>query len=87
MDKTDLYWQRRLGDMERRIERLEAKLSAFEQNPMNVGEYYTVDQFAAALHVSPLTIRRRIQAGVINAEKVGKIWRIPKTELKEIFEP
>lgn len=86
MDKTDLYWQRRLGEMERRIEKLEAQVNAYQQNPLNIGEYYTVPQFAVAMHVSELTIRRRIQSGVISAVKVGKTWRIPKSELTQIFE-
>lgn len=86
MDKSDLYWQRRLVEVERRIEKLEAELLAQQQNPMNVGDYYTVDQMAVALSVCPLTIRRRIKQGLINAVKVGKTWRIPRSELKEIFE-
>lgn len=86
MEKSDLYWQRRISDIERHVERLEAELAAFRQNPQNVGDYYTVDQMAKALNVCPLTIRRRISAGVINAVKVGKTWRIPKDELKEIFD-
>ena len=86
MDKTDLYWQRRLGEMERRVEKLEAELLAMRANPLNVGDYYTVDQMAVALNVCPLTIRRRIKQGLIEAVKVGKTWRIPRNELKEIFE-
>lgn len=83
MDKTDLYWQRRLGEIERRVERLEAEIRAV---PLNAGDFYTVDQFAKALCVRPITIRRRIKQGMIDAVKVGKTWRIPRSELKEIFE-
>ena len=86
MDKTDLYWQRRLGEMERRVEKLEAELLAMRANPLNVMDYYTVDQMAVALNVCPLTIRRRIKQGLIEAVKVGKTWRIPRNELKKIFE-
>jgi len=86
MDKQDLYWQRRLVELERKVELLDAEVNAFRQNPMNVGDYYTVDQMASALDVCPLTIRRRIKQGAINAVKVGKTWRIPRNELKEIFE-
>ena len=85
MDRTDLYWQRRLGEMERRIERIEAELLANRANPMNTGDYYTVPQLASALNVCELTIRRKIRSGTITAVKVGKTWRIPKTELDEIF--
>jgi len=86
MDKTDLYWQRRMVELERRIEKLEAELNALRKNPMNMGDYLTVDQMAAALNVCPLTIRRRIKQGAINAMKVGKTYRIPKSELSSIFE-
>lgn len=86
MDRTDLYWQRRLGELERRIEKLEAELSATKVNPANRSEFYSIDEFAAALGVHRLTISRRIKNGVINAVKVGKTWRIPKSELEKIFE-
>lgn len=86
MDRTDLYWQRRLGELERRVEKLEAELSANKINPDNRSECYSIDEFAAALGVHRLTISRRIKSGVINAVKVGKTWRIPKSELEKIFE-
>lgn len=86
MDKADLYWQSRLRDLERRIERLEAEALARKANPNNDSDCYTINEFAKALGVSRLTISRRIQNGVISAVKVGKTWRIPKTELIKIFE-
>lgn len=86
MDKADLYYVRKMGELERRVEKLEAELLAMRANPLNVGDYYTVDQMAVALNVCPLTIRRRIKQGLIEAVKVGKTWRIPRTEMKEIFE-
>ena len=43
-DKTWLYWQRRLVEAERRIEKLEAQQNAFMVE--NVGDYLTVDQMA-----------------------------------------
>ena len=86
MDKADLYWQRRLGELERRIEKLEAENLARRVNPTNNSEYYSIKEFAAALGVSRLTITRRIADGKIDAEKVGRTWRIPKTELHQIFE-
>ena len=85
-DKQLLYWQRRLCEAERRIEKLEAELNAFMVNPLNIGDYLTVDQMASALDVKPITIRRRIKQGAIRAQKVGKSWRIPRNELSEIFE-
>lgn len=86
MDRTDLYWQRRLGELERRLERVEAELAALQANPMNDGDYYTIDQMAKALGVHRLTVSRRIKSGLIKANKVGKTWRIPKEELKQIFD-
>jgi len=83
---SDLYTLRRLGELERRIEKLEAKISAFQRNPLNDGDYYTIDQMAAALGVHRLTVSRRIKAGIIDAQKVGKTWRIPKDELEKIFD-
>jgi excisionase family DNA binding protein len=41
---------------------------------------------AKALNVSPLTVRRKIQSGQITAQKIGKYWKIPKTELDQIFD-
>ena len=86
MDKTDLYWQSRLGSLERRMEKIEAQMNAYSKNPLNIGDYYTVPQMAVAIHVSELTVRRKIQNGTLKAVKVGKAWRIPKTELEEVLE-
>lgn len=83
-EKTWLYWQRRLVEAERRIEKLEAQQNAYMVE--NVGDYLTVDQMARALDVKPITIRRRIKSGAIRAQKIGKTWRIPRNELTEIFE-
>jgi len=85
-DKRDLYWQARLRDVERRIERLEAKLMAKEVSPNNDSDFYSLEEFAHALGVHRITITRKIKAGQIKAVKVGRYWRIPKTELEEIFE-
>ena len=86
MEKSDLYWQRRLYELERKVDKLEARLSAFESDPDKTGDCYTVKQFAKALGCCDLTIRRRLESGVIVGTKVGRSWRIPKTELEKIFE-
>ena len=86
MEKADLYWQRRLYDLERKVDKLEAKLTALETNPDQIGDYYTVKQFAKAMGCCDLTIIRRLNAGVIAGEKVGRSWRIPKTEMNKIFD-
>ena len=84
MDKRELYWQSRLRELERRIEKLEAE--ALARSSTDDRDCYTINEFANALGVSRLTISRRIQAGVISAVKVGRNWKIPKTELQRIFE-
>ena len=86
MDKNDLYWQRRILQIERRVEKLEAEISAMRVNPANHADYYTINEFANALGVNRVTVSRRIDKGIINAVKIGKTWRIPKSELDQIFE-
>lgn len=86
MDKDAIYLNRRITELERRLEKVEAELLANRANPLNIGDYYTVNQLASALHVCDLTVRRKIQNGAITAVKVGKSWRIPKTELEKVFE-
>ena len=86
MEKSDLYWQRRLGEMERRIEKLEAQMMAQLTNPTNHSDYYSINELAEALGVCRLTVSRMIRRGVIDAIKVGKTWRIPKSELNKIFD-
>lgn len=83
MDKQDVYLMRRMTSLERRLEFLEAKVSALEANPINTGDFYTVPQFAKAMNCCELTIRRQIRSGILKGVKVGKYWRIPKSELKE----
>lgn len=72
--------------MERRLEKVEAQLEALKSNPTNDGETYSVKEFAKALGVCQLTVRRKIDSGEIKGRKIGKYWRIPKEELSRIFE-
>ena len=85
-ERSDLYWQRRLGELERRLEKVEAQLEALKVNPDNTGETYGVKEFAKALGVCELTVRRKLDIGEIKGRKIGKYWRIPKEELSRIFE-
>ena len=50
-------------------------------------EFVTVNQTAELLGVSRLTIRRRISDGTINAYRVGRFIRIPRTELDKLLSP
>lgn len=86
MDKRELYWQSRLSRLERRIDCLEARLNARDINPNNFGDYYTVNEAAAALQVNRQTIIRRIESGRLDGKKIGKTWRIPKSEITGIFD-
>jgi len=85
-ERSDLYWQRRLGELERRLEKVEAQLEALRVNPGNDGETYSVKEFAKAMGVCDLTIRRKLDSGEIKGTKMGRNWRIPKSELNRIFE-
>lgn len=86
MTGSDLYWQRRLGELERRIEKLEAETAAIKRAPTNNSDYYSVEEMATALGVNRVTVVRKIQDGTIQAYKVGRRWKIPKSELEKIFE-
>lgn len=86
MDKSDLYFQRRLGELERRIEKVEARMSALETDPTNNSDYYSIKEFMNAMGISRATVTRKIKDGKINAYKVGRAVRIPKTELDQIFD-
>ena len=82
----ELYWIKRINELEQRIEKLEAQTSARAIDPTNDSETYSISEFASALRVSRLTISRRIKNGTIQAFKIGRNWKIPKTELQKIFE-
>lgn len=47
---------------------------------------YTLDEIAAPLRVSPMTIRRRIAEGQLNAFRVGRRWLVKQSERDAYFE-
>ena len=51
---------------------------------LSIPKSVTVDELAQACRVSPITIRRRIDAGEIRAFRVGRSVRIPVAELERI---
>ena len=42
---------------------------------------YTIPEVAEMLRINPTTVNRLIHLGKISAYKIGKLYRIPKTEL------
>lgn len=50
-------------------------------------EYLTVEEAAAKLKVTPVTIYRMARRGKLPAVKVGKAWRISRKKLEALFEP
>lgn len=56
---------------------------------MYMKEFYTVDELAEKLRVTPFTIRRAIRAGRIQAFRPGmgkkSAYRIPATEIDRIM--
>ena len=47
--------------------------------------YYTVEQVASFIDMHPKTVRRYIQSGKINANKVGSQYRISQSELNSFI--
>lgn len=84
--KKELYWQTRIREIEQRLYRCEAELRALQERPNNASDYYTLGEAATALGVDKQTIRRWWQKGKIKAFKEGRVVRIPKSEILEIFE-
>ncbi len=52
----------------------------------NKQEFYLVDELANALRVSHMTIYRYIKSGKVKAYKIGKEFRIGKSEFKKFLD-
>ena len=48
-------------------------------------ELITVEQAAAYLQVAPVTVYRMLDAGKLPAAKVGRMWRIRKTDVDKFI--
>ncbi len=44
-------------------------------------QYYTIKEFSEINNITPDTVRQRIYRGTTKAEKFGKFWLIPTTEV------
>lgn len=53
---------------------------------MEKQEFYTAEEVAEMLKVNIMTIYRYIKAGKIKAHKIGKNFRIEKTEFEAFLE-
>ena len=52
-----------------------------------MAEYYTTEQISKILGIkNPITVRRWIMRGWITAIKIGKEYRITKTDLEKFLE-
>ena len=47
-------------------------------------EYLTVRQVAERLQVHENTVLRWLQEGVLKAQRYGRLWRIPASELDKV---
>lgn len=52
----------------------------------DTGNWLTVDEAAARLRVSPRTMRKWAQTGVIGAWKAGRDWRISPDDLQRFID-
>ena len=52
---------------------------------MNKNEFYLVEELAEKLRVSKMTIYRYIKAGKVKAYKIGKEFRIDKSEFNNFL--
>jgi excisionase family DNA binding protein len=53
--------------------------------PRDGKSYYTVDTLAAEVDVHPSVIYRMLAAGQLPYVRVGRLYRIPKRPLAELF--
>jgi len=52
---------------------------------MTKDEYYTVEELATKLKLNKMTIYRYIKAGRLKAHKIGKEFRIERTEFERFL--
>lgn len=48
-------------------------------------DFLTVKEFAEAVGVSILTVKRWLYSGQIKGKKFGRFWRIDKSELAKVL--
>jgi len=50
-----------------------------------IEQYFTVEEVAGLLRVDPRTIRARIKEGTLRASKIGRHFRIAKSDLNSFL--
>lgn len=56
------------------------------EQPQDLEElYYTIDETAELLKVHANTIRHMIKDGRLKAQQLGRIWRIERKEIDNMF--
>ena len=65
----------RITELEMRIERLEEMIS--QSQKVERKPFYSINEFAELMSVTPQTIYNKVHSGEISAVKIGKSWRIP----------
>ena len=65
----------RITELEMRIDRLEELISRFQK--VDHKPFYSINEFADLMSVTPQTIYNKVHSGEISAVKIGKSWRIP----------
>lgn len=48
-------------------------------------DFLTVKEFAEAVGVTVLTVKRWLYSGQIEGKKFGRLWRIDKSELDKVL--
>ena len=81
-DKELSYWKSKISEMEMRIERLEEDLAKAQIIAANKDDFYTIDEYADIMKLCTATVYHKVKNGSIAGVKVGKCWRIPKSELR-----
>lgn len=52
---------------------------------INNKEYLTIKELADILHVSRISIFKKVKKGEIKAERIGKIYILPKKQLNDVL--
>jgi excisionase family DNA binding protein len=53
--------------------------------PITRAAFLSVGQFAVVVGLSEKTVLRRIRDGSVRATKIGRLWRIPVTEVRRLL--